>query len=400
MAYTGINMENVKSKNLASILKLLNTSGPMSRKDIALQLGLTPATMTMLCAELLNEGILVEKGEIPQGNRAGRRKILLDINYEYRYVLTVSIELPMTSVSICDLRGGHCTIKQLLTDCEVPAEEFLRRVADTSKVLMWEAGIHRSQLLGAGVSVPGPVSREDGVSHRAYRIWDEPVRVTTCLAEFLDCPILLENNVRAFAQAELIYGMGKRQENLVFLKWGPGVGSAIIANGQIYESKAFKNAEIGHVRVEENGALCRCGRRGCLETRVSTHPLAHRMQQLCSPETTQQLWEIVEGDPSRITVHTLGNALRAEDPALWAMLDEEIGLLANVTGSILTMLAPDHLILYGDMFKLPHFKDHFIAACKRYDPYYNEQYIVVSELNDKIAYIGPLAVVVSELFYQ
>ena len=58
MAYTGINMENVKSKNLASILKLLNTSGPMSRKDIALQLGLTPATMTMLCAELLNEGIL------------------------------------------------------------------------------------------------------------------------------------------------------------------------------------------------------------------------------------------------------------------------------------------------------------------------------------------------------
>lgn len=245
MAYTGINMENVKSKNLASILKLLNTSGPMSRKDIALQLGLTPATMTMLCAELLNEGILVEKGEIPQGNRAGRRKILLDINYEYRYVLTVSIELPMTSVSICDLRGGHCTIKQLLTDCEVPAEEFLRRVADTSKVLMWEAGIHRSQLLGAGVSVPGPVSREDGVSHRAYRIWDEPVRVTTCLAEFLDCPILLENNVRAFAQAELIYGMGKRQENLVFLKWGPVWGPPSLPTGRSMRARLSKMQRSG-----------------------------------------------------------------------------------------------------------------------------------------------------------
>lgn len=400
MAYTGINMENVKSKNLASILKLLNTSGPMSRKDIALQLGLTPATLTMLCAELLGEGILVEKGEIPQGNRAGRRKILLDINYEYRYVLTISIELPMTSVSVCDLRGEHCTIKQMATDCDIPAEEFLARVADTSKVLMWEAGIRREQLLGVGVSVPGPVSREEGVSHRAYRIWDEPVRVKTCLAEYLSCPILLENNVRAFAQAELTHGIGKRQKNLVFLKWGPGVGSAIIANGEIYESQAFKNAEIGHVRVEENGALCRCGRRGCLETRVSTHPLVARMQELCSPETTPQLWDIVEGDPRRITVHTLDRALQAEDPALWDMLDGEIGLLANVTGSILTMLAPDHLIVYGDMFKLPHLLDHFIAACERYDPYYNEQYIILSELSEKIAYIGPLAVVVSELFYQ
>lgn len=400
MAYTGINMENVKSKNLASILKLLNTSGPMSRKDIALQLGLTPATLTMLCAELLGEGILVEKGEIPQGNRAGRRKILLDINYEYRYVLTISIELPLTSVSVCDLRGEHCTIKQLATDCDIPAEEFLARVADTSKVLMWEAGIRREQLLGVGVSVPGPVSREEGVSHRAYRIWDEPVRVKACLAEYLTCPILLENNVRAFAQAELTHGLGKRQKNLVFLKWGPGVGSAIIANGEIYETQAFKNAEIGHVRVEENGALCRCGRRGCLETRVSTHPLVARMQQLCSPETTPQLWELAEGDPSRITVHTLGHMAQAEDPALWAMLDEEIGLLANVTGTILTMLAPDHLIVYGDMFKLPHFLDHFIAACKRYDPHYDEQYILPSELSEKIAYIGPLAVVVSELFYQ
>lgn len=400
MAYTGINMENVKSKNLASILKLLNTSGPMSRKDIALQLGLTPATLTMLCAELLGEGILVEKGEIPQGNRAGRRKILLDINYEYRYVLTISIELPMTSVSVCDLRGEHCTIKQMATDCDIPAEEFLARVADTSKVLMWEAGIRREQLLGVGVSVPGPVSREEGVSHRAYRIWDEPVRVKTCLAEYLSCPILLENNVRAFAQAELTHGIGKRQKNLVFLKWGPGVGSAIIANGEIYESQAFKNAEIGHVRVEENGALCRCGRRGCLETRVSTHPLVARMQELCSPETTPQLWDIVEGDPRRITVHTLDRALQAEDPALWDMLDGEIGLLANVTGSILTMLVPDHLIVYGDMFKLPHLLDHFIAACERYDPYYNEQYIILSELSEKIAYIGPLAVVVSELFYQ
>ena len=79
MGYTGINMENVKSRNQSSILKLLNDAGPMSRKDIAAQLGLTPASVTTLCAELMAEGMLYEVGEIQESNRVGRRKVLLDI---------------------------------------------------------------------------------------------------------------------------------------------------------------------------------------------------------------------------------------------------------------------------------------------------------------------------------
>ena len=58
MGYTGINMENVKSRNQSSILKLLNDAGPMSRKDIAAHLGLTPASVTTLCSDLLAEGML------------------------------------------------------------------------------------------------------------------------------------------------------------------------------------------------------------------------------------------------------------------------------------------------------------------------------------------------------
>ena len=83
MAYNGLNLENVKNQNRSSILKLLNDHGPMSRKDISARLGLTPASVTTLCAELLAQNILVELGEVQQGNRAGRRKILLGINYTY-----------------------------------------------------------------------------------------------------------------------------------------------------------------------------------------------------------------------------------------------------------------------------------------------------------------------------
>lgn len=85
---------------------------------------------------------------------------------------------------------------------------------------------------------------------------------------------------------------------------------------------------------------------------------------------------------------------------MWEALDADIELLADVVGGMLTMLTPDHLILYGDMFKLPHFREKFLAACKRYDPAYDEDYVRISELDQRIAYIGPLAVVTNELFYQ
>lgn len=400
MAYNGLNLENVKNQNRSSILKLLNDHGPMSRKDISARLGLTPASVTTLCAELLAQNILVELGEVQQGNRAGRRKILLGINYTYRYVLSISIEMPSTCITLCDLRGEHCSTRRIPTDIAAPPELFLKQVANVGKALLWENSIGREQLLGAGVSVPGPVDREKGVSTHAYRIWNQSVQVASLLAQALECTILLENNVKAFARAELTYGLGRTQENLLLLKWGPGVGSAIIAQGHIYDSGKYRSAEIGHVWVEKNGRLCRCGRYGCLETRVASHPIARHLRQVCSPEKTPLLWAAVDGHPEKITVHDLEALAALDEPAMWEALDADIELLADVVGGMLTMLTPDHLILYGDMFKLPHFREKFLAACKRYDPAYDEDYVRISELDQRIAYIGPLAVVTNELFYQ
>src|SRR5699024_11273295 len=105
----------------------------------------------------------------------------------------------------------------------------------------------------------------------------------------------------------------------------------------------------------------------------SSHPLVKRLQQSCSPDATPILWQAVEGDPQRITVHDLPSLAELDDPGMWSVLDEEIETLANVTGAILTMLAPDRLIVYGNMFDVPHFFAQFRAACKRYDTPDNEE---------------------------
>lgn len=193
--------------NRSAILKLLNGHGAMSRKDIAMELGLTPATVTLICTQL---------------------------------------------------------------------------------TLMWEKGIAKEDVLGAGISLPGPVKRDTGVSLHACRIWNEAVPVgeymEAYMEAYLDLPVAVENNVKAFAQGELIYGTGKEQENLLFIKWGPGGGSAIIIQNKLYDSHNSKTAEIGHYIVEPGGLPCRCGRRGCLETHVATHAIADRVRRACNQE--------------------------------------------------------------------------------------------------------------------
>ncbi|MBE7720144.1 ROK family transcriptional regulator [Lacrimispora indolis] len=398
MGYTGINLENVKVSNRSAILKLLNDHGAMSRKDIAMELGLTPATVTLICTDLIAAGILLEKGEMAEEKRAGRKKVSIDINYRYKYVLSVSIEAPETCIAISDLKGCLKGLKKIKTETSLEPQAFLKKIADESKHFMWEQGVSRDAVLGAGLSIPGPVKRDTGVSLHAYRIWNEAVPVGEYMKMYLNLPVVVDNNVKAFAEGELIYGTGKKQENLLFIKWGPGVGSAIIIQNKIYDSQNSKTAEIGHYIVEPGGLPCRCGRRGCLETHVATHAIADRVRRACTRETMPGLYAFVEGDVDRIEVRNMEQWIEVDDPGLQKIIDDIVERLARTVVNTITLLAPDKVIIYGFMFEMDNIQKRFLNFCTYYDPLYNGSYILKSELSDRIGYIGPLAIAVNELF--
>lgn len=398
MSYTGINLESVKNNNRSAILKLLNDQRAMSRKDIANNLGLTPATVSVICADLLGSGVLCELGELQEGKRAGRKKVLLGINYNRCKAVAISIESGETCICLTNLKGEDGLLRRIRTDTSIPPEEFLARVAHECEALIAEAGVERTSLLGVGVSVPGIVSRGEGVSTYAYRVWNEQVKIRACLQELLELPVIVENNVRAFAEAELIYGSGKDWENMLFVKWGPGVGSSIVIHKQIYDSNRSQNAEIGHFIVKPKGKLCRCGRRGCLETIVGTHAMADQLRDRFSRESMPLLYGRLQGDLEGISAHNFTACLESDDPGMWEIVDQDADLLARSVCNVITMLAPDQVIIYGKLFDQPHLRERFLDTCAQVDGSYDKGYIILSELSEKIDYIGPLAVVVNELF--
>ena len=397
--FEGINQENVKQSNRSAILKLLCSEGAMSRKDIAQIIGLTPAAVTLICSELMEEGVLVEKGEAEQEKRAGRRKILVDINYAFKKVLCIRIEVGETYLTLTDLAGNKLSEKSILTDRAARPEDFLENVATSSKNMMWEAGVAKEDILAGGVSVTGIVDRKKGISKNSFQIWDEPVDVKSILEEKLGVDIVVENNVKACAYSELIYGDSRSRNNLMFVKWGPGVGSAITIDHHVYQGRDFRGAEIGHYIVEKNGIPCRCGKRGCLETVISSHAFVDEIKRNLNPKDMPKLIQWLEDDSHELNANSIVEVIGLGDEGVRRIMDEKIDRLARTVENIISVLNPDNIIVYGTVFEVPGIFERFIQCCQAYDPELPEGYIKLSGLGNRITYIGPLAVAMDEYFF-
>lgn len=400
MKQRGMNLETVRIKNRAAILKLLINNGPTSRKDITDELSLTKGAVTLLCAEMITEGLIFDKGEVIDGTKAGRRKVPVDIKADFKFIISINIESEKTYLNLCDLKGTAVKSNELLTDTGIPAEDFLIKVSTVCKLMIWEAGLQKSDALGVGVCIPGIVDREAGISKRAYGIWNYSVPVESIINIHMGCPVIIENNVKAFAQGELLYGAGKKHDNLLFVKWGPGVGSAIVINNTLYEGKDHKAAEIGHFIVEPDGRSCRCGRKGCLETMVSTGAVIGEIRAVFSKEKTPDLYERLNGNPDNITSGVMRLCRDVGDEPINRIFEECVERLARTVINAITVISPDRVILFGSAFDDAHVVERFLHYSMNYDPSYDSNLIKKSKLDYKINYIGPTAIVANELFFE
>ncbi len=373
MHSTGMNNDRIRKSNRAAILNIIAARGPLSRKDIAELSGLTPASLTQITAPLIQNGLLLESGKAASGS-AGRNKVLLSLNYDFCHILCFHIERENTVLSVCNLRGDVLRQKKYKTTGSRDPEHFLSRMAAIGLKMTADLPVR-----GASVSISGLVDRESGVCSHTFGIWDGDVPLRSILEKNLDLPVTVENNVNAFAKAEIMYGVGREKENLLLIKWGPGVGSAIVVNGEIYEGRHGRTAEPGHFIVVKNGALCKCGRRGCLETVVSY-------------EALQKIRYFQEGE--------LEQAYLSASKKEKQQFDEAFDLFARTILNAITALAPDRIVLYGNLFKSDTAREKVLSAIKQYDPHFYDPRIIYSSLRDQNTWIGPVAAYAQKLFEE
>lgn len=371
MRQSGINMEQVKAYNRAMIIKYICEHETASRVDIAADCGLTPAAVTQIINELIKSGILIEVGTTGRQKGAGRRKVLLSMNNENIYLYSINIERFETIISIANIGGKVAATERIPTNKDADPEAFLIELAEAChRITDGVDDVISSKIKGASIGIPGIVDIENGVSVKAYGIWDTSVEVRTILSRELGIPVIIQNDVNAFARAELLFGEGRYKDDLLVIKWGQDIGGAIVIDGNIYGNRERKTAEIGHMIVDPNGELCCCGKRGCLETKASY----------------KKLNSIIPFEPTKFA-----EAFNSAAESQKKELKEAISLFAQALISSCAFAAPETIILGGDLFNSKTIRDELANAMKKYDPSFNEERLVYSKLVDRDSYIGPVA---------
>ncbi len=392
-------MKNVKQANRESVLYLLNNKKRLSRKDIADELGLTPAAVTKISAELINEGAIYETG-ISQGeNKAGRKKIMLRLNTENIFALTVSIEFDACFIAVCSLDGKAVKRSVLRSQNGADPKEYLEAVADEAIRLIDISGVEKSEIIGAGVGIVGSADIETGETAGAYGMWKNGINVKKIFEEKLAMPVIVENNVKAFAGAQMIFESKNPDENILFVKWGPGVGSAIVIGGEVFNGNGNSAAEIGHYIVHPNGIKCRCGRRGCLETHVSAGAIVDKIKEHYSESETPRLYAVTGGNIDRVSFSVIRENKDNLDKCIDGIIDRRINRMARAVTNAATIINPDKVVIFGYMFDEKTAK-RFVECCKDYYDKFDEKYISVSPLQDKSDFIGPLALAAKKLFFE
>lgn len=326
---------------------ILYKDGVTSRMELAKILGLSKASISLLISEMINQGLVNETGEfIEKKGKNGPRERLISLNGAYACVLGINIERDYVSIGICDMHNK--TIKNVyrkIADFNESTERFLTEIADMASVLLSQ--VEPVKLLGCAVTIIGTVDQKTGVSINSFGIVKKNTRIAQIFSEKLHIPVWIENNVRALAMANYNYHSNTQEESCVFLKYGQGLGSAIIIDSKLLMGSMNEAGEIGHTVVAGNDILCDCGKVGCLETLVREEVILKTIPLDGHPV----LNELCAGKKTNLEMDKVMQAIDEGDRTLLQYFIQPIQYLAQSIANLYILINPNIIILYGIVFQ-------------------------------------------------
>jgi predicted NBD/HSP70 family sugar kinase len=324
--------QQTRAYNAALVLRALYDHGPISRADVARLSGLTRTTVGDLIAELLEEGLAREVGRGP--STGGKAPILVELVDGARHVVGLDLGEHVFRGAIVDLRGQvQRVVERPVTGLD--GDAALAVVYELIDTLV-EAG--RETLLGIGVGTPGIVDATTGTIRRAVNLKWQDLPLGDLLRERYRVPVRIANDSRAAALAIQLFS-GRRSGNLVAIKVGRGIGAGVVLGGELFHGDGFGAGEIGHLVVEEDGAECRCGRFGCLETVASSRAIEQR--------TTE-----AKGAATELTLDEVRAALEAGDEDARRVVLAAGRYLGQAIAGVIGVLDVEDIALHGSVTEL------------------------------------------------
>lgn len=296
----GSTQDEVRRSNLSLVLTLLHRRGALSRSQITAISGLNRSTVGALVAELSDCGLVREQGGVARG--VGRPSLLVEPVAESAVVLTLDVRVERTVAAVVGL-GGEVFVRQERRHREAVGEpaRILSEMTEIAREVLGQAP-SGSAWIGTGIGIPGVVRAEDGLVRQAPNLGWVDVPLRTLISEDFNGMgggVWIRNDADLGALAEHLRGAAHDADNVVFLAGDVGIGGGVIVDSAPLVGAGGYGGEVGHMRVNPSGRMCRCGARGCWETEIGAEALVDSVRR--SSGSTASAADILfaarEGDP-------------------------------------------------------------------------------------------------------
>ncbi len=340
----------IKSRNLQAVLLALLRHDQISRVRLSRLTGLSTTTITKLVGSLLEQGLVAEDDrDAPANGRrgVGRPQTALRLLPESRWVIGVHLDIDQARLALADLRARPVYTRRLALKPGASAEASLAAIAAAARALAAESGIDPARIIGLGAGVSGLVDPASGVNRFAPNLGWHDVPTAALLRQHTGLPVVVDNNVRAMALGEVMFGPARDVKTLAFVYARIGVGAGFTVGGQIYRGSGAGAGEIGHMTmIVDGGEVCRCGNTGCLETIFSEPALVRLAYQQAEREPGGLLARLL-AEPGSRPIEQVFAAARQGDAAALALLHDRARYVGAALANVVNIFNPERIVLGG-----------------------------------------------------
>ena len=263
-----------------------------------------------------------------------------------RYV--VGIDLGGTNIVVGTIAEDGSELLGLVSEPTLPdqgGDAVIARIVKLARASMAQA--KGKEIVGVGIGSPGPLDTETGIVILTPNLGWVNMPLRDRVADGLKLPTVLDNDANCAIYGEWWRGAAQGVDDVIGLTIGTGIGGGIILGGEIYHGASDVAGEIGHMTIDANGRLCKCGNQGCLEAYASGPAIAARAVEGIEAGAKSALPQYVQGDLSKITAQVVYEAANDGDGYALEVVRETAKLLGAGVASLVNIFNPSVVVICG-----------------------------------------------------
>ena len=340
--------KTIKQERMAEILNLILGAGKITRGMIGKQLRLSPSSVAKYIKTLHELGLVREKGLDP--STGGRRSACLEFDPEVGVNIALVFNMSSLQGALVNPAGELLEEQRISVFPGIPAADLLNRMRELITSLQSKANKNGKRIFGIGLGIGDHLNMESGVSYYYHLAdgWHE-VPLKEIVEKEFNLAFVLINDIDAGALGEKYHGSGVGLENFVCVWVDETVGMGLVLNGQIYLGKNGFVGEIGHTRALENGPLCLCGNRGCLETVTAENYILEQCRQGLREGVHSEATRLCGGDLEQLTIRQIIEASNRGDRFCRNIFAQTAGYLGRSLVDVANILNPELISLRGSV---------------------------------------------------